>query len=134
VLTWKALAKLESQPTESPHKLLEVLAGRASVREQASRLEEALQDANRILKVVPKHPRVAEPKLLQTDRKGYFILGGLLEKKKKIKSALKCYDYGISKCLQTHEAFSVLSPPKLNRRSFVGLGESSPRPPRANIR
>jgi hypothetical protein len=61
VLNLKALAKLESQPTESPHKLLEVLAGRASAREQAGRLEEALQDANRILKVVPKHPRVAQP-------------------------------------------------------------------------
>jgi hypothetical protein len=61
MLTLKALAKLESQPTESPHKLLEVLAGRASVREQAGRLEEALQDANRILKVVPKHPRVIQP-------------------------------------------------------------------------
>jgi hypothetical protein len=54
-------------------------------------------------------------KSLQADRKGYFILGGLLEKKKKFKSALKCYDYGISKCPQTHEAFSVLSPLMPNR-------------------
>jgi tetratricopeptide (TPR) repeat protein len=106
----KALAKLESQPTESPHKLLEVLAGRASVREQAGRLEEALQDANRILKVVPKHPRVADLKSLRADRKGYFVLGGLLEAKKKFKSALKCYDYGISKCPQAHEAFGVRVP------------------------
>ena len=37
---------------------MDVLEGRATAREQLGRLEEALEDGNRMLKIEPTNPRV----------------------------------------------------------------------------
>ena len=86
---------------------MDVLEGRAAAREQLGRLEEALEDGNRMLKIEPTNPRVQFNTGRQVNWKGYICLGRLLETKKKVKSALKCYAYGISKCEQSHDAFAV---------------------------
>lgn len=42
--------------------IMDVLEGRAAAREQLGRLEEALEDGNRLLKVGPTNPRVHLPR------------------------------------------------------------------------
>ena len=55
----QALAKIEASRNELPTTwIMDVLEGRAATREQMGRLEEALEDGNRMLKVEPTNPRV----------------------------------------------------------------------------
>lgn len=88
---------------------MDMLEGRAAAREQNLRLEEALTDGNRMLKVEKSNPRVQRhPKyVMEANVKGYICLGRLLQTKKKFKSALKCYAYGLTQCAQSHESFVV---------------------------
>jgi hypothetical protein len=88
---------------------MDMLEGRAAAREQSGRLEEALADGNRMLKVEKSNPRVPQTSGNEADVKGYICLGRLLENKKKVKSALKCYAYGMTQCAQSHELFLVPS-------------------------
>lgn len=55
----QALAKIEASRNELPTTwIMDVLEGRATAREQMGRLEEALEDGNRMLKIEPTNPRV----------------------------------------------------------------------------
>jgi len=90
---------------------MDMLEGRAAAREQNLRLEEALADGNRMLKVEKSNPRVHQTTKqkfrMKANVKGYICLGRLLQTKKKFKSALKCYAYGLTQCAQSHESFLV---------------------------
>lgn len=58
----KAIAKIEASPTELPTSWsMDMLEGRVAAREKMGRLEEALSDADRMLKVELANPRVHLP-------------------------------------------------------------------------
>ena len=84
-----------------------MLEGRAAAREEAGRTDEALHDANRMLKVERANPRVSLPCFEMNNEKGYICMGGLLEKKRKFKSAMNCYEYGLKKCSESHDTYKV---------------------------
>jgi electron transfer flavoprotein alpha/beta subunit len=86
---------------------MSLLEGRADAKARNGKLEQALDDGNRMLAVEKTNPMVflVDNNVL---KQGYYLLGSLLQTKKKPMSGLKCYAYGLEQCADTHPKYKVI--------------------------